>query len=53
MFFTSNDLGIGIGVLAGGMAMQCFGGYYSIFGIGAICGLVSLVAYGLVKSRLK
>lgn len=47
MFFTSNDLGIGLGVLAGGIADQYFGGYFSIFGIGAACGLISLIAFHL------
>lgn len=45
MFFTSNDLGIGIGVLAGGVAAQHFGGFFAIFGIGAMLSLVSLMMF--------
>lgn len=50
MFFTSNDFGIGIGVLAGGIAAQYFGGYFAIFGIGAILCLTSLIMF-IVKSQ--
>ena len=45
MFFTSNDLGIGIGVLTGGMAAQYFGGYFAIYGIGGILCLISLIIF--------
>lgn len=45
MFFTSNDIGIGVGVLTGGIAVQYFGGYYSIFGIGAVLSIVSLIMF--------
>ena len=45
MFFTSNDLGIGIGVLTGGMAAQYFGGYFAIYGIGGILCLISLIMF--------
>ena len=45
MFFTSNDLGIGIGVLAGGIISQLFDGYFAIFGIGAILCLLSLAIF--------
>ena len=45
MFFTSNDLGIGIGVLAGGMVSQLFGGYFAIFGIGTILCIISLAIF--------
>lgn len=53
MFFTSNDLGIGIGVLAGGMASQYFGGYFAIFGIGAILCITSLIIFlhNLIRKR--
>ena len=45
MFFTSNGLGIGIGVLAGGIISQLFDGYFAIFGIGAILCLLSLAIF--------
>lgn len=51
MFFTSNDLGIGIGVLAGGMAAQYLGGYYAIFGIGAALALISLIIFTTLRHR--
>lgn len=49
MFFTSNDLGIGVGVLTGGIAAQHFGGVYSIFGIGAILCAISLAMFLTIK----
>ena len=52
MFFTSNDLGIGVGVLAGGMAAQYFGGYYSIFGIGSILCAVSLLLFLVLRKSI-
>lgn len=52
MFFTSNDLGIGVGVLAGGMAAQYLGGYYSIFGIGAVLCMCSLLIFVLNSRKV-
>lgn len=49
MFFTSNDLGIGLGVLSGGIAAQYLGGYFSIFGIGALLCAVSIATFFYVR----
>lgn len=45
MFLTSNDLGIGIGMLLGGIVAQHCGGFYAMYRLGAVLSLLALLLF--------
>lgn len=52
MFLTSNDLGIGIGMLIGSMVASYYGGFYAMYRLGAWLGILGLLLFiGKAKSH--
>lgn len=52
MFLTSNDLGIGIGMLIGSIVAAYYGGFHSMYRLGAGLSLLSLLLFlGRTKSH--
>lgn len=45
MFMTSNDLGIGLGMLIGGIVAQYTGGFHNVYLIGSILGFISILIF--------
>lgn len=45
MFLTSNDLGIGIGMLIGSMVAQRYGGFHAMYRLGALLSLSALLLF--------
>lgn len=50
MFLTSNDLGIGIGILVGGVVARCCGGYFAVYRLGALLGFLAFLLF-VLKAR--
>lgn len=52
MFLTSNDLGIGIGMLIGSMVASYYGGFYAMYRLGAWLSILGLLLFiGKAKSH--
>lgn len=52
MFLTSNDLGIGVGMLIGSMVAAHYGGFYAMYRLGAWLSLLALLLFlGKTKSH--
>lgn len=50
MFLTSNDLGIGIGMLAGSIVAQRYGGFFAMYRLGALLALLAFLLF-VLKTR--
>lgn len=45
MFLTSNDLGIGIGMLIGGSVAQLYGGFHAMYRLGALLSVLAALLF--------